>query len=50
MGPEGGRGGGQLLFAGTPEEMIKAKTKSFTTPFLKEELKKIIHEESDSDD
>ena len=23
MGPEGGRGGGQLLFAGTPEEMVK---------------------------
>ena len=39
MGPEGGRGGGQILFAGTPEEMIQAKTKSFTAPFLKEELK-----------
>lgn len=25
MGPEGGRGGGQLLFAGTPEEMVKCK-------------------------
>lgn len=23
MGPEGGRGGSQLLFAGTPEEMVK---------------------------
>ncbi|MCD8193154.1 MAG: excinuclease ABC subunit UvrA, partial [Tannerellaceae bacterium] len=39
MGPEGGRKGGQLLFAGTPEKMIKSKAKSFTTPFLKEELK-----------
>ena len=39
MGPEGGRGGGQILFAGTPEEMVQAKTKSFTAPFLKEELK-----------
>ena len=38
MGPEGGRRGGELLFAGTPEEMVKSK-KSFTAPFLKEELK-----------
>lgn len=40
MGPEGGRGGGQVLFTGTPEQMIKAKTKSYTAPFLKDELKK----------
>ncbi len=26
MGPEGGRGGGQLLFAGTPEDMRKSDT------------------------
>ena len=26
MGPEGGRNGGQILFTGTPEEMVKAKT------------------------
>ena len=39
MGPEGGRGGGEVLFAGTPEEMIQAKTKSYTAPFLKAELK-----------
>lgn len=38
MGPEGGRRGGELLFAGTPEEMIKSK-KSFTAPFLKVEFK-----------
>ena len=38
MGPEGGRGGGTLVFAGTPEEFIAAKTKSYTAPFLKEEL------------
>lgn len=38
MGPEGGRRGGNLLFTGTPEEMIKSK-KSYTAPFLKEELK-----------
>ena len=39
MGPEGGRKGGQVLFTGTPEEMVKKKTKSYTAPFLKEELK-----------
>lgn len=38
IGPEGGRNGGKVLFTGTPEEMIKSKSKSFTTPFLKEEL------------
>lgn len=36
MGPEGGRKGGKVLFAGTPEEMIKSKTA--TAKFLKEEL------------
>jgi excinuclease ABC, A subunit len=40
IGPEGGRKGGQVLFEGTPEEMVKKETKGFTTPFLKEELKK----------
>lgn len=39
MGPEGGRRGGQLLFAGTPEEMIAKKTSGFTAPFLRHELK-----------
>ena len=39
MGLEGGRGGGEVLFAGIPEEMIQAKTKSYTAPFLKAELK-----------
>lgn len=39
IGPEGGRNGGKVLFTGTPEEMVKSKAKSFTTPFLKEELK-----------
>lgn len=38
MGPEGGRGGGELLFAGTPEELTKEK-RSYTAPFLKKELK-----------
>ena len=34
MGPEGGRNGGMLVFAGTPEEFITVKTKSYTAPFL----------------
>jgi excinuclease ABC subunit A len=37
LGPEGGRGGGEILFTGTPEELTKDK-KSFTAPFLKKEL------------
>lgn len=39
MGPEGGRGGGEILFTGTPEELAKDK-RSYTAPFLKKELKK----------
>lgn len=38
MGPEGGRKGGEILFTGTPEQIVKSK-KSYTAPFLKEELK-----------
>ena len=38
MGPEGGRGGGQLLFAGPPEELLKVKN-SETARFLKHEMK-----------
>ncbi len=38
IGPEGGDGGGQILFEGTPEEMIKHKT-SHTARFLKLEMK-----------
>lgn len=38
IGPEGGKNGGEVLCAGTPEEVIKNK-KSFTAKFLKEELK-----------
>ena len=37
MGPEGGRGGGQLLCAGTPEVVAKSK-KGFTPRFLAKEL------------
>lgn len=38
MGPEGGRGGGTLLCAGTPEEVAKSK-KGYTPRFLAKELK-----------
>lgn len=37
MGPEGGQQGGKLLFAGTPEDLIKVKD-SETARFLKQEL------------
>ena len=38
MGPDGGKGGGQLLSFGTPEEVAESK-KGYTPKFLKEELK-----------
>ncbi|MES2777715.1 MAG: excinuclease ABC subunit UvrA [Bacteroidota bacterium] len=40
LGPEGGDGGGQILFEGTPETMIKdaTKTGSHTAKFLKVEM------------
>ena len=37
MGPEGGKGGGQLIVCGTPEE-VAASGKRYTAKFLKEEL------------
>ncbi len=37
MGPEGGAGGGQVIFTGTPEELTKDK-KSYTGKFLKKEM------------
>ena len=39
MGPEGGRGGGKLLFAGTPEDMVKSGV-GYTGKFLAQMLKK----------
>jgi excinuclease ABC subunit A len=39
MGPEGGRKGGQVLYCGTPEEIITTNAASFTAPFLENELK-----------
>ena len=38
IGPDGGRSGGELVFAGSPEELIKCKD-SPTAPYLKEEMK-----------
>jgi excinuclease ABC subunit A len=38
LGPEGGSGGGEILFEGKPEDLVKIK-ESFTGQFLKEELK-----------
>jgi len=37
LGPEGGDGGGQILFEGTPEKMVQHKT-SHTARFLKAEM------------
>lgn len=37
IGPEGGIGGGKILFTGTPEDLAKNKD-SHTAPFIKKEL------------
>jgi len=37
IGPEGGTGGGQVVFEGLPEDLIKVK-ESHTAKYLKEEL------------
>lgn len=38
LGPEGGGGGGKILFEGTPEDLVRVE-ESFTAQFLKEELR-----------
>jgi excinuclease ABC subunit A len=38
LGPEGGTGGGKILFSGTPEGLCKVK-ESFTGQFLKKEMR-----------
>ena len=40
MGPEGGRGGGQVMAVGTPEEVAESG-KGFTSRFIKEELERV---------
>jgi excinuclease ABC subunit A len=37
IGPEGGEAGGNLVFEGTPEEIVACE-KSYTAKFLKETL------------
>jgi excinuclease ABC subunit A len=37
MGPEGGESGGEVVFEGTPEDLVKSK-KGFTSKYLKEKL------------
>jgi len=37
LGPEGGDGGGKILFEGAPEELVKNRG-SYTAQFLKAEL------------
>ena len=37
LGPEGGTGGGSIVFTGTPEKLIKIEN-SYTGKFLKAEL------------
>ncbi len=37
LGPEGGKGGGKLIFEGTPEELLKSK-RSYTAKYLKKYL------------
>ncbi|MBL4706230.1 MAG: excinuclease ABC subunit UvrA, partial [Flavobacteriales bacterium] len=39
MGPEGGKGGGEIIAIGTPEEIIH-ESKSYTAAYLKPELSK----------
>jgi excinuclease ABC subunit A len=40
MGPEGGEGGGRVLFEGKPEDLLKAGDSSHTAKSLKENLSK----------
>ena len=47
MGPEGGRGGGQLLYEGTPEGLVE-KNAGYTARFLKPELEAGSHTDSDA--
>ena len=39
IGPDGGRGGGHIIFEGTPEEMIRTNV-GFTARYLKQELER----------
>jgi excinuclease ABC subunit A len=41
LGPEGGDGGGEIVAAGTPEDIVKVK-RSYTGQFLKPVLEKKV--------
>ena len=45
MGPEGGRGGGQVVVTGTPEEVARSG-KGFTAQFLREKLEHTPNKEA----
>ncbi len=45
MGPEGGRGGGQVVVAGTPEE-VAASGRGYTARYLREELERTRREQA----
>ena len=49
MGPEGGNRGGQVLFAGTPEELAQHPV-GYTAPFLQEELKACKKQEEENEE
>lgn len=42
--PEGGKGGGRIVAAGTPEEVVKVK-KSYTGQFLKKFMERQQHDQ-----
>ena len=44
LGPEGGKGGGRIVAAGTPEEVVKVK-KSYTGQFLKKFMERQQHDQ-----
>ena len=44
LGPDGGAGGGRILFAGTPEDLAEQDTP--TARFIREELERTQHEET----
>jgi excinuclease ABC subunit A len=48
LGPDGGEGGGEILFSGTPEEL--AKQKSATGIFLAEEFERVAEDDEDEDE
>jgi excinuclease ABC subunit A len=48
LGPDGGEGGGQILFSGTPEDL--AEEKSPTGIFLAEEFQRVAEEDEDDEE